>query len=251
MKSYSLFLLVLFAESAFGDLSVTSRPAKAVTGLSNPEVVANVILVGDDSVPVVSQVAVIKVDTKAKFLRLKARTDLFNSTALKPISERTDANTGIVSREYLLSGIGRYSVEAMTFDSESGIEEQTIEVIVGPSKPPTPPSPPPTPVPSDPFDNIGQRVANWSNGCPKRSEVSVLYRNASISLRNDPSTTIDSVSAKIASERTKLLGSDALIYSKIVESLNSDLKSRWSSISNRGTYADYLAAIAVGFEVKQ
>ena len=246
-----LLAFLLLSSHVFGELSVTSRPVKAITGLSTPEIVANVILVGDDSVPVVSSVAVVSVVSKAKFVRVKARTDLFNSTALKPIGERTN-DLGIITRDYLLSGAGRYAIEAMIFDAEAGIEEASIEVIVGPSKPPEPippPTPPPSPVGPDVFDNIGQRVSVWSSSLPRRAEVGAIYRAASVSLRSDPGTTIDSVSARLVSERAKLLGADSEKYVDIVGRLNADLKSRWSSISNRGTYSDYLASIAAGFGV--
>jgi len=149
LKATCVWLLWLGCTITSGELSLTSRPAKALTGVSQPEVIANVVLVGNDSVPVVSQVAIVKASTKAKFIRVRARNDLFNSTALSEISRATD-ESGVTHREYLLSGAGRYAVEAMTFDPESGIEEQTIEVLVGPSKPPQPPEPTPVPVPPTP-----------------------------------------------------------------------------------------------------
>jgi hypothetical protein len=240
------FFLLVFATCcsiADAQIELSYTKAKSLTGITNPKQVGTRILVGADSQPTIANVAIIKATTPAKFLKLRARTSLFQSVELEKIS-----NT-----EWLLSQPGKYAVEATSFDPEKGIDEKTIEITLDgspeppPEPGPTPPGPtPPSPVPVDEFDNIGQRVASWSAGLPKRPQVAACYVRAATRLQEDPVATVNVVSADLVNCRISLLGNEASSYKEFTEKLNIDLQSRWPM--SKGTLADYFLAISKGLQ---
>jgi hypothetical protein len=252
-RSFGFSCLVLFASVAHAQIELSYTKAKSLAGVTDPRQIGDQFLVGADSQPTISNVAIIKATTPAKFLKLRARTSLFQTVELEKIS-----NT-----EWLLSQPGKYAVEATSFDPDKGIDEKTIEVVLdgspsppapgptppgpGPGPEPTPPpGPTPGPVPVDEFDNIGQRVASWSVGLPKKAQVSACYVRAATRLFEDPTATINSVSADLVNCRTSLLGNDASLYIALTDKLNADLKARWPM--SKGTLADYFVAISKGLQ---
>lgn len=127
--------------------------SKAVSGLTDPQLIAGRILVGPDSKPAIAEVAIVRVVTAAKFVRVKARKSIFESVELAKIDEQ----------RWLLEGVGRYSVEVTTFDPDTGIDGAQIEVVLGePTKPDDPTKPPDNPPPSGTFDDI---KAVSASGC--------------------------------------------------------------------------------------
>jgi hypothetical protein len=226
------------AQTSAIDASV--EKAKAITGVQSARIVGEAILIGDESKPVVSSVAILKVGTKAKFVKIKARRSLFDFGTVTKIGEN----------EWMLVGSGRYAVEITTFDPEIGIDETVVEVVLGDPEPePEPPAPEPDvptpgPVPPDAFDNIGQRVAKVTAGLPKRVEVAGVYRFNAKQLREEPLTTVNSAFDRVFAERAALLGSDFEKYKPFVELIGNDVKQRWPMA--RGVVADYFDAVAVG-----
>jgi hypothetical protein len=249
----SIILALLFSTSCLGQLSIDYDKAKSIVGVSNPRIYANYVLIGSDSDPKVAESAIIKVNTTLKFVLVSAKKSLFESV---PVQKMAEDNS-----EWLLVGSGRYLVEVIAFDP--GIEKKEMEVIIGllpptppnpppnpptPPTPPTPPSPPSPVVPPDAFHNLGQRVATTTNSLPKRAEVALLYRRAAERMASDPTSTINGIVGDLVNNRTNVLGADEKHYLPFIELINAEKAANWPM--SRGTYADFLSAIAVGLEAK-
>jgi hypothetical protein len=232
---------------AIAELEVTVSKSQIISGINNPKVIESsvvnnlVIFDSKDSKPLFQPAALIKVTTDYKFVRIRARQNLFETTVVIKLSDN----------EYLLLGSGKYAVDVTVFDPEKGIDEKNLVVDlsdVDPSGPtPTPgPSPSPNTVPDDQFNNIGKRTQNWAKSLEKRKELGALYRQASKLLTDSPVSTINDATTLITDSKAKLLGSDSSKYSTLFENLNADLRSRWPL--SRMDYALYLSAIATGLE---
>ena len=139
MRSLALVLLFLMSSTCFGQIELSYTKAKSLVGVTAPRIIGDRIVVGEDSKPSVTSVAIITAKTTSKFVSLKARKSLFESGGLTKISDT----------EWILSGEGRWKVEATSFDPEKGIDEASIEIVIGPAPDPgpTPPDPGPTPPP--------------------------------------------------------------------------------------------------------
>lgn len=245
MKTWlSVLFAILLASPCFGQMAaveVAVTKVKAIEGITAARVVGDLILVSNESKPIVSQVAILTVKTQAKFVRIKARKSLFEFGQVDKLSEN----------EWVLSGAGRYAVEVTAFDPELGIEETAIEVELGesPTPPePTPPGPQPGPVPPDAFSNLGQRVAAATAGLGKRSEVAAVYRSFAKQLREDPLVTVGTAVEQAARQRNTILGPDVSRWTGFADLLTSDLKGRWPMA--KGTLADWMDAIATGLEAR-
>lgn len=135
MKRFALSLAILLISlSAFGQVTVEKQ--KSLLGVTNPVIVGDRIFVGDDSVPVVSDVAVITIDDSYKFSRLKIRRG----------NERIEPES-IGESKYLVAGAGSYVIDVILFDPERGIWDDEFSVELG-GKTPTP-----VPVPDDQDDD--------------------------------------------------------------------------------------------------
>jgi len=245
----SLIALLLFAMlnlSAIAQLEVTVTKVEVLTGATNARAINSFILFDTEgSKPQFSPAALIDVKTNSKFIKIKARKSLFETTVAIKISEY----------QYMVLGSGKYAIEVTTFDPELGIDEQTVNVELGfvPSPEPEPepepepsPTPTPNPVPDDQFNNLGKKTQEWSKGLPKRKELGAVYRDAAKLLTESPITTINDATLMIADSKNKLLGSEAVKYNVFFENLNADLRSRWPL--SRGDLAAYMTCVAVGLE---
>jgi len=233
----------MLAIPAWAELDVAVVKSRVITGIANPRVVGDVVLYDGDQSPKVTPAAQITIVTDFKFVRVKARTSLFESSNLQQISP------GV----YLLTGPGKYALEVTAFDPEKGIDEKVIPVELGdvdpvpePDKPD--PKPDPSPVPPDSFDNIGQRVAKAAVGTGKKAEVAKIYRDGAKELRENPSVTVNGVFDKVFNQRTAAVVAEGDKWKAFVDLLNLDVKARWPM--SRGTVADYFTAVAVGLEAK-
>jgi len=235
----SKLLVCLLVQVAFGDLSVNVTKSQVLCGLVNPRTVQTFILFEQEgSKPEFAPAAIIQVKTNSKFVRVKARKNLFEGTNVTKISDT----------DYLLLGEGKYAVEVTTFDPDLGIDEQILTVELGPVTPtPEPtPIPVPNPIPDDEFNNLGKRVSEWSKALPKRKEVAGIYRDVAKMLTENPIITINDATAILVESRGKILGSDLARYSTFLENLNADLRSRWPL--SRGEFAKYLTIVALGLD---
>ncbi len=180
MRSIIIFLLL--CSSCFGQIDMTYIKAKSLIGVTSPKVVGDRILVGEDSRPSVATVAIITVKSDAKFVRLVARKSIFEKGSLEKISDT----------EWLLSGSGRFIVEATSFDPDKGIDENAIEVTLDQAPPPGPdpkpepepdpePTPNPTPVPNE--YNVGKvSLQNAPKDQPMAMQIANMYRSSASKL---------------------------------------------------------------------
>lgn len=237
------FLLsAMLNKLAIAELDVTVTKSQVLSGVKNPKVIQSFVTFdSEDSKPAFQPAAFIKVTTDYKFVRVRARQNLFEATIVIKLSDT----------EFILLGSGKYAVDVTAFDPERGIDEKNLVIDLGDVVPPDPtptpgPSPNPNTVPDDQFNNIGKRTQEWSKSLEKRKELGALYRQASKLLTDSPISTINDATMLITDSKAKLLGSDSPKYSTLFENLNADLRSRWPL--SRMDYALYLAAIASGLE---
>jgi hypothetical protein len=240
----SLLLFVVLHLSAIAQLEVVVTKVEVLVGAQNARTINSFILFDTEgSKPQFTPAALIDVKTQAKFVKIKARKSLFETTVAIKVSEY----------QYMVLGTGKYAIEVTTFDPESGIDEQTVSVDLGympdPKPQPEPePDPKPTPnaVPDDQFNNLGRKTQEWSKSLPKRKELGDVYRQAAKLLTESPIITINDATLFIADSKNKLLGSDAMKYNVFFENLNSDLRTRWPL--SKGDLALYMTCVAVGLE---
>lgn len=147
-----LCLVVWLALSAqvMGQIELTYVKAKSLVGATAPEIVGDRIIIGDDSQPQISSVAIIKVASTEK-VRLRARKSLREAAELIKLSELTDDKTKMTTAKYMLAGEGSYLVEAMTFSWD-----RSLDVVIGadPNPTPTPTPDPPKPDPPIPDPSV-------------------------------------------------------------------------------------------------
>lgn len=236
-KLLAPLLYLSLVQVVFGDLTVDVTKSQVLYGLVNPRTVQTFILFDQEgSEPEFAPAAIIQVKTNSKFVRVKARKNLFEGVNVTKLNDT----------DYLLLGEGKYAVEVTTFDPELGIDERILTVELGPSEPKPTPGPSPSPIPDDEFNNLGKRVFDWSKDLPKRKELASIYRNVAKALTENPVITINDATTILSNDRSKLLGSELTKYSNFIENTNADLRSRWPL--SKGEFAKYLITIAVGLE---
>jgi hypothetical protein len=136
-------LSIASGSMAQAQIDLSYIKAKSLVGATAPRIIGDRIIIGEDSQPTVSVVAVITVKSGERY-KIKARKTLFENAELVKL---TDA-------EYMLAGDGEYLVEAVSVDSDA-----TLKIVLGPSPEPTPepkpdpPKPDPTPTPKPDVGN--------------------------------------------------------------------------------------------------
>lgn len=109
---------------------------------------------------------------------------------------------------------------------------------------PDPPGPDPD-VPDDEFDNIGQRVAEWSKGLPKRTEVGALYLSVATELAAGEIVSINDASKKLVEGTREILSTEEVDkWKPFAAELQKDLNDRWPL--QRQLYVEYIKAVAKG-----
>jgi len=99
-------------------------------------------------------------------------------------------------------------------------------------------------VPSDAFDNVGQRVAGWAKGLDGTEKAAKCYRDAVKTLREEK-LTINSVNAKLLLDLADAVAYEE--YRTVWDNINKDANTRWAGIT-RFKLADYYDAIAAGLD---
>jgi hypothetical protein len=170
VRSSIACLVILFAlcQSAAAQIELSYTVAKSLVGTTSPRIVGERILIGDDSKPQFSQVAVIQAKASEPY-RLKARRSLFEVAELISLG----------SDEYLLVGEGEYLVEAVSLN-----HERSLKVKIGgsptptpdPPKPPVPPKPDPVPDVANDY-NVGVvALTKAPNDVPIAKQLATSYR---------------------------------------------------------------------------
>lgn len=216
-------------------------------GIEGHKPLGKYISLPEKSKPKVRPVGLLTIDSKGKSLGLKAETKDRDRVPIDLIESKG------TNRTYIIVASGKVYIDLITYDPKSKLIEFDSKIITIGEEKPDDEDPDPTPddedpsVPDDDFDNIGQRVAKWAKGLKKVQVAATVYKNAAMSLRIDPSKTINDVSEKLISDLK--VGVDFESYSKLRANINADLQERWSvSPLSRGVLADYFDAIAAGLE---
>jgi hypothetical protein len=223
---------------------------KSLVGATNPEILpGGRILIDADSKTSVSDLAVIKV-ASSEGVRLLVQKDGKDFVGLQAYKSSVDPDSKITTSMYLLIGEGSYNVYGLSRVNETW--DRKLPVLIGPPQPPPKPDDPIIPVPvvpSDQFDNIGQRVAKLSAGLPKAKEVGAVYVKCANELKNNLSVDITKAMNTARAERIALLGPDATKYTDIMVVIDGDLNGRWSTMS-KGLLTEWLLCVALGYGVK-
>jgi hypothetical protein len=242
----SIASFITICSTALADIDVTVLKTRALIGVDSPRIVGEVIIFNGDQAPSVKPAAIITIVTDYKFLKVNARTSLFETSNLTKTAEG----------EYLIVGAGRFAVEVTAFDPDKGIDQQTILVeleelspVPKPDTPdnPSPPAPAPN-VPADKFDNLGQRVAKLSASFVKKSEVIANYKQASKDFNENQSVTVNQIFDKLNTANILVLGSDYTSWKPFFDLVHSDMKTRWPI--SRLDLVQYFNAIIAGLEAK-
>lgn len=244
---------LFLASGAFAQIDLSYAKVKTVSGVTNPQIVDGMLFVGDESVPILSTGAVVRCKSKFKFVEIEIfrGDEEVEPKLLREVVAKIDDTTNETATAWLVTGEGSYRAIARGYDPTLGMAKQRLTFVLGKPVPPVPPTPPPDPipdVPSDAFDNLGQRVAKWSAGLPKRLEVGNVYAKYSVELGTNPRLEIVPAFTAIGKERLAVLGEDGPKYNDVTSKINADLSARGPM--GKGVLADYLAAIARGYGVK-
>ena len=178
------------------------------------------------------------------------------------VTESADV-TQVGRKQFAITGTGKYSVQVTGFIATKDAQGETFlsaqklkafPITLGEIPPPKPePKPDPKPEPDtvvapDGFDNLGQRIAQWSAGLPKRNEVGAIYAKYANKLAKQPSFQILEAFTGAQTDRVALLGADAPKYADIVAKINADIVARGPM--GKGVVIDYFRAMARGFGAK-
>ena len=239
-----LILWLLLTGLGFAQMDV--QPGYVVSGLNGSKLVGDYIVVEKDSLPKLESVAVIKVRTEATNIIVKATNKDRNTIPVAKVDDTT----------YVVIGSGKLWVRCVCIDFAKNIyqDDEAVIELGAPAPEPVPPKPDvptPTPdnVPSDAFDNIGQRVAQWTKGLPSNKEVGQVYQKYASLLKSSPAATVNDASSMLTGELVKVPQYQA--YATFSSNVNEDLKRRWTnSPMSKGVLADYWLAIALGLGVK-
>ena len=245
---------LLIAECSAQSMSFTK--IVVATGFTNPKVVDGYLLYGDTSQPVFNKTGAIVTIERPKDSKLfdlaAEQIPTLDLGDLVKMDETADADK--VTTNYLLVGEGSYRLVAYFSDPPA---VKRLKIDLGPPKPPPKPDPEPlpkpdvptpAPVPSDSFGNIGQRVADWATGMPKKPEVAGLYKACADRLESDPGATVNSAIDRMVADRNKLLTIEEQTQynAKVIGNINADMKARWPM--QQLVLASYFRAIAAGLE---
>lgn len=251
MKLLPPLLLLLLSTPCFADLNVAVKQL-ITTETVTPTIVTQLTLEDGTTIgePIVAYgEPTVKEGGYASLLLLVSDRDL---TDPKTTYVRIKCKTAVVKKyspdSYIVSTPGKHEVEIMVIGLDPlFIEEITTTVINGEPIPPEPIPLPVPPVPEDEFDNIGQRVAEWSAGIAGAKKAASVYRTTANLLSSDPTQTINSASAYLVDELKKL--PEYNNFTQVRSNINADLTQRWDrGPMSRGTLADYYNAIAAGLE---
>lgn len=199
--------------------------------------------------------ATVTVDGQAKWCQLRVRRLVTVTIDGQQIDVLSAAPVEVVEiaaesgRAFgVIAGNGRYQVEVICSDPQLGIaiEQSVIEIGDQPGPEPEPPGPSPN-VPDDEFDNIGQRVASWSSGLPKRQQLGAIYADVAGKLEGGQLPTIDAASSELVKQRDALLTADELAkWRPFGVKLEEDFGKRWPM--PRQTLVDYWRAVSRGLK---
>lgn len=203
---------------------------------------------------------VVETDSKAKWIQCTAHriiTVEINGVSIDVLSAEPvqviPIEGGQTLAYGLVAGPGKYSVQFIFSDPETGIQTWTKVIVIDGPAPPEPgpepePDPDPTPspdVPDDEFGSIGRRVASWTAGKPKRSDIKAIYIEVAGKLESGRLLSINDAAGEILSRMKDALTEDERVQWKdFFTGIQADLDGRWPI--PRQTYVEWLLAISKG-----
>lgn len=231
----------------------TVTTSMAITGLEGVQQIGDYLIVDGKSKPKFEPVGLIDVKTDAANVIVKA----------SDAQRRMLPTTKVGEHTYLIAAQGQVWVRVVCIDFAKNIyTDEETEFLIGPAPAPpgpvppgpTPPGPtPPSPdVPTDAFDNLGQRVAQWTAGLPNNQQLGSIYLKYANMLRGPEGVnlTVTEAAAKLKAEISALPGYTSQ-YATFTQNLNADLTKRWSTAPfSKGMLGDYWAAVAAGLGAK-
>lgn len=239
----AIIALLLCSSTALAELTVTVKPAQTVVTVT-PEIITQLETVDGDKIgDAIREVgpAVVQPAVPAAVLTVKSDRDLKKSLVrIKcPTADVLKIEQGV----YVVAKAGTHTISVNVI-SEAPLQwdDETVTVTVGTPEP----KPDPVPdIPLDRFDNLGQRVGQWSATVVDRKPIAAVYLAHAAMLRSDPSKTINDVSNSLVRSLVGLAGHDGLL--DVRKNIQADLSQRWSRDQlGRIDLADYYSAVATG-----
>jgi len=248
MKFLSALLALLLVTPVLGQ-QVEVSTQYAVTGLLHTKQVGDLLLVDKESKPQMIPVGLVKVTTEASNIVVKASDGQRNPVQVNKV----DLNNYVITQQ------GDVWIRVVCIDFQKNIyyDEETKVTLGGPVPPPTPPPgpgpdpKPPTPqpdIPGDQFDNLGQRVSQWSANLPKKAETGAVFKKWAEQCAINQQMSIGDIQLALLTDRTNALGSDLTTWKSFFDLLQKDLSGRWPLSKNE--LGAYYACIARGLGVK-
>jgi len=220
--------LKLSSES--GVIAETAGGIKFFTG--------TVFIPGDEELDT-TPAELIVVETPSSRVTVRVFTDELPVT-LSPAGQRDNI------RYYIWTLPGTWLVDVVDFDIG---DIQSLKVTVGEDEPDEPDEPD-HPIPPDEFDNIGQRVHDWTLNASLNTEHGEIHADVAETYRTSLMRWNDA-QQEINERIGALPGYDHAEYQEFTTGYDSDLASRWDELhNNRAKLADYWTAVAKGFGVQ-
>jgi hypothetical protein len=243
MKTLLSFLLLTSTCFAQLDFSIptTVTKSQAVIGIEEPKIAGNMVITKSAKNLKVKEIALLDIKSEAAIINVKASDSKRNPVEVSKL-ERTQF--AIVNDVDVWVQVTAIDFDKKIFVDETKVLKATTPPVPEPDKPePDVPKPNPT-VPTDQFDNIGQRVDALTKGLTNNRVISKLYSDLAKELRDTPVMTVTEANVKLKNGLLALPNFEA-DYGKVRDLINTDITKRWPM--SKGVLADYWEAISKGF----
>lgn len=212
-----LFALSVATPSVFGQIEIGYVKELSVSGAIGPRLLkSGRIVMAQDSAPKASWVANVQVSSPRRFTVMAVRpTSIEQKVPLELESEKTDADTKITTRNYIISEESEVWIYGISLEDNDEASNVKLRLVLKnepkPPKPDDPPNPPPNPIPDDVPNayNVGKVAkANAPSDPVNAKQIASWYRTDIKKLWGDPSlsdiATINSdIAKKFAAKQCK------------------------------------------------
>lgn len=245
----TILLYLMLVTTALGQGSVTTQTKTVVEAQTIK--LGNYLVVPSTFKAEPFNLGYIQIDTNIPYNKLEeiSITSIVNGKTLPvPFME---LNITTPPYELLVTQVGLLHIEVFGIDFDNKLFiHRKVDYELIPLVPPIPPVPPApsVPVPVDVFDNIGQRVAEWTKGLPNTKLIGDVYLQAAIDIKK-PSETVTTAAAALRAKLVSMpeYSTNFVTFSK---NINADLNLRWTATSSKGVLSDYWKCVALGLGSK-
>lgn len=232
----------VFADDELAEDVFTVR--RALSGLGAYQTVGDMLLLSEDAAP--KQVLVGHLVLSGDFGAASLMAETFTKREVVPVQKVRES-------EWLIKGTGRVIVLALlSSDNPLRSEIRRFDVTIGTPEPdpvdpvdPVKPVDPVVPVPTDRFDNLGQRVAAAAAGLPLRKEVAANYRKYADQLEG--SVEAQEISLAMVEARDAIIKTDKLQWQPVLQIIIEDFTKRRPDML-RNDVVDHWRATANGLD---